>query len=157
MAVDREALIRKIEELPGQLESVLRGVGDKELDTRYREGGWTARQVVHHLADSHMNAFIRTRLIVTEQHPTLKPYDQDAWALLEDSKAPVGISLDLLRGLHARWAVFLRSLPEEAWSRSGVHPEIGEVTMDQILASYAAHGERHLGHVRLALERASQA
>jgi hypothetical protein len=156
MALTREARIQQIESLPVRLEQVLKGASVRALDTPYRDGGWTARQVVHHLADSHMNAYIRSRLILTEDHPPLKPYDQDAWAALPDAAAgPLELSLAILRGLHVRWAAFFRSLPADAWSRTGLHPEIGAVTLDDILDSYAAHGDRHLDHIRAALQRAA--
>jgi hypothetical protein len=156
MALNREARIAQLETLPARLEQVLRGASAQALDTTYRDGGWTARQVVHHLADSHMNAYIRSRLILTEERPALKPYDQDAWAALPDaSSGPLEVSLAILRGLHTRWASFFRALPEDAWSRTGLHPEIGAVTLADILDSYAAHGDRHLDHVRAAIQRAA--
>lgn len=156
MALTRDARIAQIETLPFRLEQVLKGASDRSLDTPYRDGGWTARQVVHHLADSHMNAYIRSRLILTEDHPPLKPYNQDAWAALPDSASgPIELSLAILRGLHARWAAFFRSLPADAWPRTGLHADIGAVTLDDILESYAAHGDRHLDHIRMALQRAA--
>ena len=150
--MDRETLIQAIEELPGHIEAALAGATNAQLVHPYREGGWNARQVVHHLADSHMNAFIRSRLILTEDNPTLKPYDQDAWALLPDScSGPLEPSLAILRGLHTRWAKFFRSLPEEAWARQGMHPENGPMTLAKILEDYSAHGLRHLEHIRIGL------
>lgn len=150
--MNREFLIRAIAELPGQVEAALSGATDAQLMQPYREGGWNARQVVHHLADSHMNAFIRCRLILTEDNPPLKPYDQDAWAQLPDScGGPLEPSLAILRGLHARWAAFFRALPDEAWTRQGLHPENGPMTLAAILEGYAAHGLRHLEHIRAGL------
>ena len=143
----RQEHIHQIAELPHALELAVRDLSDAQLDTPYREGGWTVRQVVHHLPDSHMNAYIRTKLVFTEDSPTLKPYDQDAWSKLADVKLPIGPSLELLGSLHHRWAVFLRSLPEEAWSRRGYHPEHGDMSLDDILVSYVHHGENHLAQI----------
>lgn len=149
MSDQRVQYIDAIAALPGQAESAVAGLDDAALDTPYREGGWTPRQVIHHLADSHMNAFIRMRLIVTEDHPAIKPYDQDAWALLADSSGlPVAPSLAILAGLHDRWAHLLRSLPDDAFSRTAFHPELGEVTLDALVAIYGKHGARHCGQIR---------
>ncbi len=146
---ERDALIAKIEALPGQLEALVAGVSDERLDRPYREGGWTSRQVVHHLADSHANALIRARLILTEDHPVLRPYDQDAWAALPDAaKGPLAPSLEILRGLHRRWVELLRAVPEEAWSRPATHPQYGATSLEAQLKTYAGHGEKHLGHIR---------
>jgi hypothetical protein len=151
-ATEREALIRKLDILPEQVEVLISSASEAQLLNPYKPGGWNSRQVVHHLADSHVNAYIRCKLILTEDNPPLKPYDQDAWAALPDGNTgPLPTSLSILRGLHARWAAFFRALPEEAWSRSGVHPENGPMTLERILTAYAAHGETHLGHIRLGL------
>jgi hypothetical protein len=148
----RDELIRKIEALPGQVRAAVAGAGGGQLDRPYRPGGWSARQVVHHLADSHMNAYIRCRLILTEAEPPLKGYAQDDWARLPDaSGGPLEPSLAILDGLHARWAAFFRALPEDAWQRAGRHTEYGPVTLGRILETYAAHGEKHLEHIRLGL------
>ena len=150
--MNRELLIQSIADLPGHIGAALAGATDAQLRRPYRPGGWNARQVVHHLADSHMNAFIRCRLILTEDNPPLKPYDQDAWAELADScSGPLEPSLAILRGLHARWAAFFRSLPDEAWTRGGLHPDNGPMTLADILQGYAAHGQRHLEHIRTGL------
>ena len=150
--MNRDSLIQSIAELPAQIEAALTGATDAQLMRPYRAGGWNARQVVHHLADSHMNSFIRCRLILTEDTPPLKPYDQDAWARLADScTGPLEPSLAILRGLHGRWAAFFRSLPEEAWTRTGLHPDNGPMTLAGILEGYAAHGQRHLEHIRIGL------
>jgi hypothetical protein len=146
---EREALIAKIEALPVQLESLLKGVSDERLDRPYRTGGWTSRQVVHHLADSHMNAFIRMRLILTEENPTLRPYNQDAWAELGDAKSgPLEPSLTILRGLHKRWAAALRNVADDAWQRPAMHPQYGATSLEKQLGTYAGHGEKHLAHIR---------
>jgi hypothetical protein len=147
-AQERKEKIDIIRMRPSRLESSINGLTDKQLDTPYREGGWTVRQVVHHLADSHLNAYVRMKLILTEQKPQLKPYDQDAWASLPDSsRMPVGVSLEILRGLHDRWSTILEQLPEESWSREGFHPENGNMTLEDLLNTYAAHGEKHVGHI----------
>lgn len=149
MSEERMQHIEAIERLPQEVEEAVAGIDDAILDTPYREGGWTPRQVVHHLADSHMNAFIRMRLVVTEDHPAIKPYDQDAWAVLEDSTTlPIAPSLSILTGLHARWARFLRSLPEDAFARTAFHPEHGELTLDRLLAIYGKHGANHCQQIR---------
>jgi hypothetical protein len=147
-APERAARIEQIRDLPSALHAALRGLTDEQLDTPYRPGGWTVRQVVHHLADSHMNAFVRMKLILTEDRPTLKPYDQNAWALLPDSStAPLGASLALLDGLHARWTIVLTGVREEQWGRSARHPETGELTLEGLLQTYSAHCAKHLGHI----------
>ncbi|MFO7170847.1 MAG: putative metal-dependent hydrolase, partial [Chloroflexota bacterium] len=141
--------IARIAALPEQLAALVGGLSAEQLDARTPADPWSIRQVVHHMADSHMNAFIRTRLILTENHPTLRPYDQDAWAQLADTLTmPVEASLELLRGLHARWAALFESLAEEDWGRTGLHPEIGVVTVESILESYAQHGEDHMEQIR---------
>jgi uncharacterized damage-inducible protein DinB len=140
-------MISQIEELPSKVEAAVRGLNDEQLNTPYRQGGWTVRQVVHHLADSHMNAYVRMKLILTEDHPTLKPYDQDEWAKLGDVQQPIDSSLAILRGLHERWAAMLKSVPESAWSRTAFHPESGEVTIEGLLTLYSHHGENHVGQV----------
>lgn len=144
MSEERLEYFSAIERLPTQARDAVAGLEDAALDTPYREGGWTVRQVIHHLADSHMNSFIRMRLVVTEDHPTIRPYDQDAWAALPDSSTlPVAPSLAILDGLHERWGRMLRSLPDEAFGRTAFHPEMGEVTLDELVAIYARHGTNH--------------
>lgn len=147
-ATDRRDMIAKIQQLPALVEAAVKGLNDDQLNTPYRQGGWTVRQVVHHLADSHLNAFVRMKLILTEERPTLKPYDQDDWARLADAAdAPVQSSLSIIRGLHDRWTVLLESVPGSSWSRSAFHPEIGEVTLEHMLAMYANHGKHHVGQI----------
>jgi hypothetical protein len=151
-AQEREGMIAKIEALPELLEAEIMGATDEQLERPYREGGWTSRQVIHHLADSHMHAFLRAKRIVNEDNPTLQPYDQDAWASQVDaSSGPLEPSLAILEGIHARWAAFFRSLPEEAWKRTAFHPERGSMTLEDILRIYSGHGEKHLGHIRQGL------
>lgn len=139
----RKSKIADIRAFPPILKSAVSGLNDQQLDTPYRDGGWTVRQVVHHLADSHVNAYLRFRWLVTEDHPTIKTYDQDVWAKLPDSRLPLNSSLSIIDGLHERWATFLEALPDEAWSRKGMHPEIGEVTLDKLLEIYSGHGPHH--------------
>jgi len=147
-SAERHELINQLRDLPAQLENVAGDLDDEQLDTPYRDGGWTVRQVVHHLADSHINAFIRMKLTLTEDAPLFRAYEQDAWARLPDTAAAqIYSSLLLLRGLHERWANLLEKLPSESWTRAGVHPQNGEVTLDNLLASYVAHGARHLHQV----------
>jgi hypothetical protein len=147
-AEERVEMIGRLEKLPGMVECAVYGLSDEQLDTPYREGGWTARQVVHHVADSHMNAFIRMKFILTEDEPALKPYDQDVWANLADAaQLPVDGSLSIIRGLHTRWTALLKSLPDSAWERSGYHPERGAVTIDRLLEIYAGHGEKHVAQI----------
>jgi uncharacterized damage-inducible protein DinB len=143
----RQSRIADIRELPAIIKSAVAGLSDEQLDTRYRDGGWTVRQVVHHVADSHMNAYLRFRWLVTEDHPTIKTYDQDIWAGLSDSRLALDSSLKIIDGLHERWAAFLDALPESAWSRKGMHPELGEVTLDDLLEIYSGHGAHHAGQI----------
>ncbi len=146
---ERKQKIEQMRKLPDVLEASVSGLNEAQLDTPYRAGGWTVRQVVHHIADSHMNAFVRTKLILTEEHPTVKPYDQDRWAaLIDGSRLPIGSSLALVRSLHERWTALLDSLSEDSWKRSGHHPESGELTLERILTIYAGHGEKHVGTIR---------
>jgi hypothetical protein len=145
---ERQDMIAKIQGLPAAVEAAVQDLTDVQLNTPYREGGWTVRQVVHHLADSHLNGFIRMKLILTEERPTLKPYDQNAWANTPDAAAmPIQGSLAILRGLHERLRVLLENLPESSFGRSAVHPEVGEVTLDDWLATLAHHGEKHLAQI----------
>jgi hypothetical protein len=152
-AEERAMYIRKIQDLPEHLESAVQGLNDDQLDTPYGDGKWTVRQVVHHLVDSHLNGFARMRLVLTEDRPTLRTYDQDRWAQLHDARfMPVRSSLLILTGLHARWAELLWTLPEEDWTRTGVHPEWGEVTLESLLVDYAEHCEKHVKHITDLLE-----
>jgi hypothetical protein len=145
---DRSTKIAKITALPALLEKAVAGLSDQQLDTRYREGGWTVRQVVHHVADSHMNAFIRMKLILTEENPTIKPYNQDDWAAQVDYVSmPAAASLGIVRGLHERWVRLLESVSEEGWARPAIHPERGPVTLDNMLNIYAGHGEKHVEQI----------
>ena len=145
---DRNAKIAAIAALPDILAQSVKGLNDTQLDTPYRDGGWTVRQVVHHLADSHMNSFIRTKLALTEEVPTIKPYDQNAWVTLADvTGVDVGLSLALLEGLHARYASLFSSLRQEDFSRTFMHPENGPTTIERNLQIYAWHGKHHAAHI----------
>ena len=147
-AADRREKIDSIRKLPAAVEAAVQCLNDHQLDTPYRSGGWTVRQVVHHLADSHLNAFVRMKLILTEDHPTLKPYDQDEWAKLADTqRTPPDSSFLILKGLHERWTRLLENVPETSWSRSAHHPESGEVTLESMLSTYARHGEKHVEQI----------
>lgn len=147
-SAERQDVIAKIQRLPADLEMAVKGFNERQLDTPYREGGWTVRQVIHHLADSHMNGFIRVKLMLTEERPTLKPYDQEAWAqTCESTDASIHSSLAILRGLHERLSMLLQNLPEVSFRRSAHHPEIGEVTLEDWLATLAGHGENHLAQI----------
>ncbi len=124
------------------------GLSDHQLDTPYRPGGWTVRQLVHHVADSHMNGLIRVKLALTEDEPTIKPYDQDRWVELADSDLPVDVSLQLLDAVHARWSALYRTLEPEQFSRTFFHPETSAVsTLDQHLQLYAWHSRHHVAHI----------
>jgi uncharacterized damage-inducible protein DinB len=144
---ERRSRIAQIREFPPIIRAAVAGLNDQQLDTPYRDGGWTPRQVVHHLADSHMNAYLRFRWLVTEETPTIKTYEQDDWAKLPDSRLPLDSSMRILDGLHERWSKFLEQLPDEAWTRRGMHPEIGEVDLDKLLEIYSGHGAHHAGQI----------
>ena len=148
-AEQRRACIERIEAAPGLVRSAVGGLTERQLDTPYREGGWTVRQVVHHLPDSHLNAYTRFRLALTEATPTIRPYIEHRWAELSDAKtAPAEISLSLLEALHRRWVPLLRSLGPAEWESRYLHPEHGrEWTLDEALAMYAWHGEHHTAHI----------
>jgi len=144
----RQAFMAEIANTPAALRAALNGLSTQQLDTPYRDGGWTVRQVVHHLPDSHLNAYVRFKLALTEDEPTIKPYAEDRWAELADTKStPIEISLVLLESLHDRWVRLLRSLSEEDWKRQFRHPELGVVPLEKNVALYAWHGKHHVAHV----------
>jgi hypothetical protein len=137
-----------IEQLPARLRAAVAGLDDRQLDTPYRVDGWTVRQVVHHLADSHINALVRLKLALTESHPTIKPYDENAWAVLPDVRMPIAVSLAILDGVHARMVIILRSLTPEQIQRTFMHPEHGKVmTVSYLVQNYAWHGRHHVAHI----------
>lgn len=150
----RRASIASLAELPARLRAAVAGLTGAQLETPYRPGGWTVRQVVHHLPDSHMNSYVRFRLALTESEPTVKTYDEARWADLNDAKtAPIDPSLALLENLHLRWVTLLRSLSPTDWARTFRHPAIGLITLEQNLALYDWHGRHHVAHITSLRER----
>lgn len=147
-AEQRTIALDAIDRAPARLRAAVAGLDDLQLDTPYRRGGWTVRQVVHHLGDSHLNAYCRCKLTLTEEHPTIRSYAEGAWAAMADSAEPIEGSLSLIDRLHARWVVLLRALPPAAFARTCFHPE-GQVTLslDRLVASYAWHGSHHIAHI----------
>jgi uncharacterized damage-inducible protein DinB len=144
----REELLNQIEQAPASLRTAVSGLSEPQLDTPYRPEGWTVRQVVHHVPDSHLNAYIRTKLALTEDEPTIKPYAEDRWAQLADTQAtPIDVSLTLLDALHDRWLRLLRSLQREDWKRTFHHPEMGPMSLEKNLVLYAWHGRHHVAHI----------
>ncbi|WP_379128037.1 YfiT family bacillithiol transferase [Paenibacillus sp. sgz500958] len=147
-AEQREAWIRDIEELPVRAQEAVQGLSAEQLDIPYRDGGWSSRQVVHHMADSHMNSYIRFKLALTEDVPTIRPYYEDRWAELNDYTADVSVSLALLAALHTRWAILLRSLSDEEYKRTFHHPESGQtLPLEYHLGVYSWHGRHHTAHI----------
>lgn len=144
----RAAAVAAIAAAPAKLREAVHGLTDAQLDTPYRPGGWTVRQLVHHVADSHLNAYVRTRLAATEDNPTIKPYDEQKWAELPDAKAlPVSVSLALLASMHERWVTLLHTFRAAEFARTLVHPENGPMTLDALTELYAWHGAHHVAHV----------
>jgi uncharacterized damage-inducible protein DinB len=140
--------LNDIEQAPSQLRAAVTGLSDKQLNTPYREGGWTVRQVAHHVPDSHLNAYIRFKLALTEDEPTIRPYMEDRWAELPESRqAPIEVSLALLESLHERWALVLQNIADADWKRTFRHPEMGVLSLEKTLALYAWHGRHHVAHV----------
>lgn len=148
----RREWIEKIRRLPAQLEHVVCDLTDEQLHTPYIEGEWSVAQNVHHLADSHINSFIRLKLILTEDCPPLKGYDQDSWAEMADEReTPISSSLTILRGLHRRWVMLFESLQDRDWQRVGIHSESGEMTVHDLLSYYGQHGEGHIEQIKRSL------
>jgi len=144
----KQTFLDDVRKTPANLRAAIKSLSDHQLDTPYRDGGWTVRQVVHHLPDSHMNSYVRFKLALTEDEPTIKPYAEDRWAELADTKAtPVEVSLTLLDSLHDRWVRLLESLTPEDWERTFRHPELGAMTLEKALAIYAWHGRHHVAHI----------
>jgi hypothetical protein len=151
-ASERARLIKKIRVLPEQIDTLVAGLSGHQLAGHFLPGEWNVAQNVHHLADSHMNSFVRLKLLLTEENPTIRPYDQDRWAELPDGdNLAVGDSISLLRGLHRRWVRLFESLDEAQWQRTGVHPESGPITPESLLITYAAHGEAHIDQIERTL------
>ena len=150
----RDAAIEIIAHTPAKLRAAVRGLSPQQLDTPYRPGGWTVRQVVHHVPDSHLNAYIRTKLALTENEPTIKPYDEKAWAELADSRlTPIETSLSLLETIHERWNHLLRGMSDTDFGRTFRHPEHGVRTLDWMLGLYAWHGPHHTAHITTLRQR----
>lgn len=144
----RRTWIRQIADTPGAMRAAVAGLSDAQLDTPYRPGGWTVRQVLHHVPDSHMNAYIRFKLALTEENPTIRPYDEAAWAIVADTeRTNPEISLTLLEALHQRWVILLESLQPPDFARPLMHPENGPMTVDRLLQMYAWHGRHHVAHI----------
>jgi hypothetical protein len=150
----RKKFIDDIAQAPANLRAAVKGLSDEQLDTPYRPEGWTVRQVAHHVPDSHLNAYVRYKLALTEEEPTIKPYAEDRWAQLADTRStPVEVSLAMLDSLHDRWVRLLRSLKPEDWKRSFRHPELGLVSLEKNLALYSWHGRHHVAHITSLRER----
>jgi len=151
---ERAILIDEISATPEKMRAAVSGLSAEQLDTPYRPGGWTVRQVVHHVPESHLNSYIRFKLAITEDQPTIKPYFEDRWAQLPDAiVSPIEPSLDLLEALHQRWVWFLRSLKDEDFDRTFQHPEQGLVSLNKNVALYAWHGRHHVAHITTLRER----
>ena len=144
---DRAANIEALRRAPEELRAAVSGLSDAQLDTPYREGGWTVRQVVHHLADSHANAYIRVKLALTEDWPTVKTYDEAAWAKLADSREPIQGSLAIYEALHSRWVALLNAMGEDDFQKGFNHPKLGRQTLEYSLALYAWHARHHTAHI----------
>lgn len=142
-----ETWIKEIESAPAQLKEAVKGLSDDQLDTAYRPGGWTIRQVVHHFADSHLNSYMRFKLALTENNPTIKPYMEEKWAELPDSKLPVDVSLSLLEALHSRWVTLLRSMQPTDLEKTFHHPDSGSIKLGLNIGVYAWHGRHHIAHI----------
>jgi hypothetical protein len=144
----KQVALEEIAQTPANLRAAIKGLSEPQLDTPYRPEGWTVRQVVHHVPDSHLNSYVRFKLALTEDEPTIKPYAEDRWAELADTKiTPVEVSLTLLESLHDRWVRLLRSLSAEEWQRTFRHPALGAMTLEKTLALYAWHGRHHVAHI----------
>jgi hypothetical protein len=151
---DRAAWIKDLVYLPAALQTAVDGLSEHQLDTPYRPGGWSVRQVVHHLADSHLNAYCRFKLALTEDNPTIKPYEEARWAELPDSTGPIDMSLDLVDALHRRWVPLLHEMRDDDWERTFFHPEQNRaLRLDWVLGLYAWHSRHHVAHVTALRER----
>ena len=150
-ADERKTMIAVIKHFPSELESLVQNLDNADLHTHYLEHEWTVAQNIHHVADSHMNSFVRLKLALTEEKPTIKPYDQDAWAVTADYDLPIAVSLELLRGLHVRWCVLWESLDDSQWTRKLVHPELGAITVEDHLEVYRDHCAAHIDQIQRTL------
>jgi uncharacterized damage-inducible protein DinB len=150
----RNELIEEIEQAPAKLRAAVTALSQHQLDTPYRPDGWTVRQVVHHVPDSHLHAYVRFKWALTEDEPAIKPYYEERWAELEEARsAPIEISLALLESLHRRWVLTLRSIKSPDWKRAFLHPELGRMGLEKSLAHYAWHGKHHVAHITSLRER----
>lgn len=149
----RQQLTQIIAELPEKINSATKSLSDAQLDTPYRPGGWTVRQTVHHIADSHLNSFIRFKLALTEDVPTIRPYFEDRWAELADSRMPIDVSIKIIEGIHARWTNLLESMSEKDFNKQLNHPDSGVWTLERMLALYGWHSRHHTAHITDLLER----
>lgn len=149
----RAEFIQTIKDLPVDITAAIKDLTDAQLDTEYRPGGWTIRQTVHHVADSHINSLCRFKLALTEENPTIRPYYEDRWAQLADSFLPVDVSLKIIEGIHERWSVLLESMTDVHFKRTLVHPDSGDFTVDRLLALYAWHSRHHTAHITRLRER----
>jgi uncharacterized damage-inducible protein DinB len=157
-APTRAQFLDVLEQAPRTIRQLVERLGDAELDTPYRPGGWTVRQVVHHVPDSHINAYVRMKLAVTEEAPPAKTYEEARWAELPEAKnGPIAMSLDLLDALHRRWVAFLRALPESEFRKFFTHPQWGPVTLDDALGMYAWHCRHHTAHIGMGIENYTRA
>jgi uncharacterized damage-inducible protein DinB len=150
----RTEFIQTIANLPDNIRAAAQGLNDTQLDTPYRPGGWTVRQTVHHVADSHINSYVRFKLALTEDEPpTIVPYYEDRWAELADSKLPIDVSLALIDSVHYRWSTLLKAMTDDDFRRIFKHPETGDWTLDGALALYAWHSKHHTAHITRLRER----
>ena len=149
----RKQFISEIKDLPDKLKAAVNDLTDEKLDTPYRPGGWTVRQTVHHVADSHVNSQIRFKLALTENVPTIRPYYEDRWAELDDSLLPIEPSIKIIEGLHHRWTTLLNAMSDADFQRKLIHPETGEWTLEKLLALYVWHGKHHTAHITSLRER----
>ncbi|MFJ7951068.1 YfiT family bacillithiol transferase [Lysinibacillus sp. NPDC096418] len=150
---DVEGWIEDIRLLPRQLAEVLSGVSEQSLEKTYRENSWTVSQLVHHIADSHLNSYIRFKLALTEEEPTIKPYNEVEWAKLPDSEMPIEVSYKMIESLHERWVFLLTSLTSEQLRRAFKHPDTGLIKLEHAVGLYAWHGKHHLAHIQEALAK----
>ena len=151
----RQQLIRTIADLPDKIKLATNDLSDEQLDTPYRPGGWTVRQTVHHIADSHLNSFIRFKLALTEDLPTIRPYFEDRWAELADSQMPIDVSIKIVDGIHARWANLLMSMSDEDFNKQLIHPDSGVWTLEKMLALYGWHSLHHTAHITSLRDRSN--
>ena len=151
----RKEFIQTIADLPEKIIKAIKDLNDEQLDTEYRPEGWTVRQTVHHVADSHLNSYCRFKLALTEENPTIRPYFEDRWAELADSELPVDVSLKIIEGIHERWIAMLDSMSEADFKRELIHPETGEWTLEKFLGLYDWHSKHHTAHITKLRERNS--